>query len=111
MPVQSTLAQPFESSAVVGRVDPVDWHALFGYSWATIRGQLGLSQREVEIVRGIFDDLSGTEIADRIGISRHTVRTHVKRIYQKLHVHRRTGLLLFVTAQVLRQTQTNRPGK
>ena len=46
-----------------------------------------LSDREKEVVIGLVDGLSYKMIADRMVISIHTVREHIKKIYRKLHVH------------------------
>jgi DNA-binding CsgD family transcriptional regulator len=53
---------------------------------------LKLSVREYEIARMIADDLSDKEIAWRIGVEISTVRTHLKRIFDKLGVRRRSGV-------------------
>ncbi len=46
-----------------------------------------LTDKEKEIVVGLVDGLSYKMIADRMDISIETVRTHIKNIYTKLHVH------------------------
>ena len=46
-----------------------------------------LSDREQETLRLLVDGLAKKEIADRLGISLHTVDTYVRRIYKKLHVN------------------------
>lgn len=46
-----------------------------------------LTVREKEIVMGLVDGLSYKMIAGQSGISIETVRTHIKNIYKKLHVH------------------------
>lgn len=48
-----------------------------------------LSEREREILRLISSGMTSTEIGGRLGISHMTVNTHVKNIYQKLHVRSR----------------------
>jgi len=53
---------------------------------------LTLSVRELEIARLIADDLSDKEIGRRLGIEISTIRTHVKRIFAKLGVRRRSGV-------------------
>jgi DNA-binding CsgD family transcriptional regulator len=53
---------------------------------------LKLSVREYEIARMIADDLSDKEIAYRIGVEISTIRTHLKRIFDKLGVRRRSGV-------------------
>jgi DNA-binding NarL/FixJ family response regulator len=49
-----------------------------------------LSKRETEILDLLTQGLANKEIADRLGLSTETVRVHLKRIYDKLHVHSRT---------------------
>jgi len=49
----------------------------------------GLSARELEVLRLLPSDLSVTEIAEKLVISVHTVRSHVKSIYARLGVHSR----------------------
>ncbi len=44
-----------------------------------------LSPREVELLRCVAGGLLYKEIGERLGISRHTVHTHIKNIYGKLH--------------------------
>jgi len=46
-----------------------------------------LSAREKEILQLLVEGLSHKAIAKRLFISPHTVRTHLKNIYEKLHVH------------------------
>jgi LuxR family maltose regulon positive regulatory protein len=49
-----------------------------------------LSDRELQVLHLMAEDLSYKEIADRIMVSLNTVRTHVKNIYGKLMVHKRS---------------------
>jgi RNA polymerase sigma factor (sigma-70 family) len=53
-----------------------------------------LSKRETEILQLLTQGLANKEIADRLGLSVETVRVHLKRIYDKLHVHTRTEAAL-----------------
>jgi two-component system, NarL family, nitrate/nitrite response regulator NarL len=46
-----------------------------------------LTDREHTVLSLLVDGLSYKMIADRQGISYHTVNTHVRNIYEKLHVH------------------------
>jgi LuxR family maltose regulon positive regulatory protein len=48
-----------------------------------------LSERELEVLRLLKTHLPSTEIAKELTISVNTVRTHIKNIYSKLHVHNR----------------------
>jgi len=49
-----------------------------------------LTNREFEVLRLMADGLTYNEIAVRIMVSLNTVRTHVKNIYSKLFVHKRS---------------------
>ena len=46
-----------------------------------------LTEREIEILNGISDGLTNKRLAGRLFVSPHTVSTHIKNIYEKLHVH------------------------
>lgn len=48
-----------------------------------------LSERETEILRLVAKGLSFDTVGELLGISAHTVVTHVKKIYRKLAVHSR----------------------
>ena len=47
---------------------------------------IGLSRREIEIIRLSAEGLKASEIADRLFLSVHTVNTHRQRIYAKMDV-------------------------
>ena len=49
-----------------------------------------LSKRETELLELLTKGLANKEIGDRLNISVETVRVHLRRIYDKLHVHSRT---------------------
>ncbi|HPC59273.1 MAG TPA: response regulator transcription factor [Verrucomicrobiota bacterium] len=51
----------------------------------------GLTEREQRILELMTQGLIKKEIADQLGLSYHTVDTHLRNIYTKLHVHSRTG--------------------
>ncbi|MCX6895763.1 MAG: response regulator transcription factor [Verrucomicrobia bacterium] len=51
----------------------------------------GLTAREQEILELMTRGLAKKEIADRLAVSYHTVDTHMRNIYTKLHVHSFTG--------------------
>lgn len=48
-----------------------------------------LTLREEAILRLLAEGMIYKEVADRMGISPHTVHGHIKNIYEKLHVHHR----------------------
>lgn len=55
------------------------------------QGDYGLTGREKEILEYMVQGLIKKEIADRLSLSYHTVDTHLRNIYSKLHVNTRTG--------------------
>jgi DNA-binding CsgD family transcriptional regulator len=55
---------------------------------------LALSPRELEIARGVMADEKEMAIAVRLGISVHTVHTHLERIYRKMGVSSRVQLVV-----------------
>ena len=51
----------------------------------------GLTAREQQILQLMVDGFIKKEIADKLALSYHTVDTHLRNIYTKLHVHSCTG--------------------
>jgi NarL family two-component system response regulator LiaR len=51
---------------------------------------LGITPRELEILELIAAGLSNREIAERVAISEHTVKSHSSRVFDKLGAQRRT---------------------
>ena len=54
-------------------------------------GDYGLTAREQEILRLLAEGMLKKEIADALSISVNTVSTHLRRVYDKLHVNTNTG--------------------
>jgi DNA-binding NarL/FixJ family response regulator len=52
-----------------------------------------LTNKENEILDLVADGFGNKEIADKLFVSVNTVRTHIYRIYEKLHVHNRIEAL------------------
>ena len=71
--------------------------------WASISDSLRLCPRELQVVQGVFTDLTEQQIALRLGISRHTIHSYVIRVYRKLDISSRCELLLAVFAEYRRQ--------
>jgi DNA-binding NarL/FixJ family response regulator len=51
---------------------------------------LGISERELDVLKLIAEGLSNDEIAGKLFISINTVKTHVSNIFTKLNADRRT---------------------
>jgi DNA-binding NarL/FixJ family response regulator len=71
-------------------------------AWRLIQRSLTLSDRERQIVQGLFDDATEAVIGEELGISHHTVHTHVERLYRKVGVTSRVQLVVRVFAEHLR---------
>ncbi|MCK6543396.1 response regulator transcription factor [bacterium] len=55
--------------------------------------QSTLSDKEKEVVVGLVDGLSYKMIADRMDVTIETIRSHIKNIYRKLHVHSKAEVI------------------
>jgi DNA-binding NarL/FixJ family response regulator len=55
---------------------------------------VSLTDREKEVLAALAKGYAYKEIADQLKISFETVRTHLRTIYEKLHVHSRTEAVL-----------------
>lgn len=53
-----------------------------------------LTRREMEVLKLIAEDMSNREIADRLFISEHTVKAHVKAIFRKMKIDSRTQAIV-----------------
>ena len=76
-------------------------------AWEAIARSLKLSARELQIVKGIFDDATDLGIARDMGISLHTVHTHVERLHHKLAIPNRPQLLLRIMQEFLTLTASS----
>ena len=59
------------------------------------RGAALLSRREVEVVRCVAEGLSNREVAQRLGLTEHTVKNYLFRIFDKLGVSKRVEVVLY----------------
>ena len=57
-----------------------------------LREKYQLTKREIDIVRWVSQGLTNDEIGEKLYISRFTVETHIKNIFDKTKVKHRTGL-------------------
>ena len=66
--------------------------------WEAIVVVLRLSEREGEIISNAMNGASATAIARILGISQHTVHTHLERLHRKLNVTSRPLLIARIFA-------------
>lgn len=94
---ESITFQSLQSLAFSTQKPPMLGQQVFlANTWDRIGWLLGISPRELEVIRHVFDDQTERQIAIELGISHHTVHTHLERLYEKLNVTSRVGLLLRV---------------
>jgi DNA-binding NarL/FixJ family response regulator len=70
-----------------------------------------LPERVREVLSLVAQGLSDDEIAERLGISRHTVRHHVSAIYRKLCIRKRSAVIVWARERGLAgsgNTQTSK---
>ena len=58
-----------------------------------------LSKREMDVVRSLAEGLTNREIAERLGLSQHTIKNYLFRVYDKLGVSSRLELLFMTLTQ------------
>ena len=63
-----------------------------------------VTEREIDIIRGIAEGLSNKLIADKLKLSTHTVNTHRKNIMNKLGVNNTAGVVMFAVKNQLLET-------
>jgi DNA-binding CsgD family transcriptional regulator len=90
-----------EGSAAPPVSPPIGSSLLSGDVWTRLRDSLRLSDRELQIVQGIFEDQKQESIAYSLGISPHSVNTYIQRIYSKLRIGSRPQLILRVMSEYL----------
>ncbi len=71
---------------------PIARKVVQSFQAAPARGDqsVALSQREHSVINGLAQGLAYKQIADELGVSIHTVRNYIRRIYEKLHVQSRS---------------------
>lgn len=63
------------------------------------QGEALLTKREQEIVPLVAQGLMNKEISSRLGVSEHTIKNHLFRIYEKLGISSRVELILYAISE------------
>jgi DNA-binding NarL/FixJ family response regulator len=61
---------------------------------STPKEDYGLTDREQRVLELMVQGLIKKEIADQLSLSYHTIDSHLRNIYHKLHVHTRAGAVV-----------------
>jgi DNA-binding NarL/FixJ family response regulator len=69
---------------------------------STSQANAQLSQRELQVLRSVFEGLTNKEIAHTIGVSQSSVKATLQRLFEKTGVRTRAPLLGENTTAVLR---------
>jgi DNA-binding NarL/FixJ family response regulator len=56
----------------------------------SVSKEYGLTPREKEILEQIVQGYGNKYLAERFNVSPHTIDAHLRKVYEKLHVHTRT---------------------
>lgn len=65
-------------------------------AWCSIADSMGMSFRQLQVVRGVFDGSDEPSIGRDLGLSAHTVHAHLNRLYKKVSVKSRCELVVRV---------------
>jgi DNA-binding NarL/FixJ family response regulator len=77
---------------------------LSDHAWSEIAKALGITKREIQIIQGVFDNLTQKGIASRLNMNEHTAHTHLNRLFKKLNITTRTELVLRIIEQLIALT-------
>jgi DNA-binding CsgD family transcriptional regulator len=102
----SPIRSPTCRELVEFHAPPPDSRILSATAWAEIARSLKLSNRETQIARGVFDNLTEGAIAAELEVSEHTVHSHFNRLFKKLRVTTRVQVVLRIMEQLLSLTMS-----
>jgi DNA-binding CsgD family transcriptional regulator len=89
------VTSPFTTTGVLALLQPVP--ALSQLCLESFCARHRLSPREQDVVTLLLQGLTTVDMAERLGISAHTVRDHLKRLYRKTGARSRSELLSLVS--------------
>lgn len=97
-------------TATDGRIRSTTRFVLPANKWQSIAEALYLSERELDVVKGVVGGESEAAIARGLGRSSRTVHGHLDRIFRKLQITSRCELVtcVFATYVALQRPQQRR---
>ncbi|MDM0031495.1 LuxR C-terminal-related transcriptional regulator [Variovorax sp. J22P271] len=87
---RSGILAPFAASVAVFVQDPIEVPLMPGEAFARLHGLTGA---ELRVLMALAQGLGGMAVAEMLGISEPTVRTHLQRIFSKTGTARQSDLL------------------
>jgi DNA-binding NarL/FixJ family response regulator len=94
-----TMINPVIARKLVERLATTEREAvLFNFR----RGP-GLTEREIDVLKGVASGLSDKEIALKLFLSEPTVKSHLRSVYQKLRIHNRAQAAAYAVRNGLGQ--------
>ena len=75
-------------------IDDPGVHLIDDDVWRKLRKMVGMTEREYEVCRLIFEGKTRNEAALQLGITSRTVRHYMELLHGKLHVTNRVSLVL-----------------
>jgi DNA-binding CsgD family transcriptional regulator len=73
-----------------------------------LRDQFDLTAAEIRVAASLFEGQAPNEAADALGLSVHTVRSHLARVFEKTHTNRQSELMRLMSTMA-RAPATERP--
>jgi DNA-binding CsgD family transcriptional regulator len=83
------ICEPLEARRALARVEALDAQP--------VRYPAGLTAREVEVLQLVAQGLTDADVAERLYLSRRTIGSHLRSIYNKLGVDSRTAAARFAS--------------
>jgi two-component system nitrate/nitrite response regulator NarL len=66
---------------------------------ATARGRSLLTKREGDVVKLVIEGYTNRDVAEKLGLTEHTVSNYLFRVYEKLGISSRVELVLYSLKQ------------
>ncbi|MEO0437744.1 MAG: LuxR C-terminal-related transcriptional regulator [Pseudomonadota bacterium] len=98
-PLSGDVGTAFPAANRMLVLSQIDWNESFERE---LKRLLNLSKAELRVARGLLEGLTAQEMADELGRSLATIRTHIKILLQKSGARRQSELIQLLT--ILRQT-------
>ncbi len=93
-PLAARRAKSAAHTETNGRIGDFPSSYITDDQWWSIAESLGLTFRQLQVVKCVFDGLDELSVAHRLGVSSHTIHAHLCRVYKKISVKNRCELVV-----------------